>query len=110
MKDGNLIRTHYFKCWLLFLAAGCVLQQSPQGAEGEVPEELWLLAAGQPAVHPSGQPGAPGVLPGDAVWTPSGPGRGVSAGIWFHLYRNCITLHRCVQFFLLYSFFWPVFC
>lgn len=95
----KIIRTHYFKFWPSFLAAGCILQQSHQGAEGEVPEEPWLLTAGQPAVHPSGQPGAPGVLPGNAVWTHSGPGRRVSAGIWFHLYINCITVCSGVQFF-----------
>lgn len=99
IKRMKIIRINFSKFWPSFLAAGCVLQQSPQGAEGEVPEEPWLLAAGQPAVHPSGQPGAPGVLLGNAVWTPSGLGRRVSAGIWFHLYISCITVCSCIQFF-----------
>lgn len=61
-----------------FLAAGCIFQQSPQGAEGKIPEEPRLLTACQSAIHPPGQPGAPRVLPGDAVRTTSGPGGRVS--------------------------------
>lgn len=61
-------------------AAGCLFHQSPQGAEGEIFEEPRLLTAGQPAVYPSGQPGAPRMLPGDAVRTAGGPGRRVSPG------------------------------
>lgn len=91
----------YFWSYLILFcsclpAAGCLFQPSPQGAEGEVPEEPWLLTAGQPAVHPSGQPGAPRMLPRDAIWTPGGPRGRVSAGrIEFFLsyvsyFTNCL--------------------
>lgn len=63
------------------LVAGCLLQQSPQGAEGEISEEPRLLIACQSAVHPPGQPGAPRVLPGDALRTTCGPGGRVSPGL-----------------------------
>lgn len=62
------------------LAVGCLFQPSCQGSEGEVPEEPWFLTAGQSALYPPGQPGAPRMFPGDAVWAASGPRGRVSPG------------------------------
>lgn len=64
-----------------FLVAGCLLQQSRQGTDGEIPEEPRLLTAGQSVVHPPGKPGAPRVFPGDALRATCGPGGRVSPGI-----------------------------
>jgi len=69
---------HTNLCRSSFPAAGRLFQQSSQRTEGEISEEPRLLAAGQPAVHPPRQPGAAWMLPGDAIWTPDGPGGRVS--------------------------------
>lgn len=70
-----------------FLVAGCLLQQSRQGTDGEIPEEPRLLTAGQSVVHPPGKPGTPRVFPGDALRATCGPGGRVSPGI-FSLLSN----------------------
>lgn len=54
-------------CTFICVAPGCLLQPCSERAEGEVPEESWILTAGQSAVPAPGFTGPAGVFPGNAV-------------------------------------------
>lgn len=54
------------------VAPGRLLHPRSEGAEGEVPEEPWVLTAGQSAVPAPGVTWSAGVFPGDAVRSTGG--------------------------------------
>lgn len=54
-------------CTFIHVAPGRLLQPRSERAEGEVPEESWLLTASQSAVPAPGFTGSAGVFPGNAV-------------------------------------------